>query len=271
MMQYRRVFDHALKVKADIVIFGGDITPKTPIGRRTPKGQKDFLKEELFPALKEFNDNSQADVLMIMGNDDFKSNHGLLVENQEYYGYRMIDETPYVTKTGYSIIGCSYIPSTPFRYKCWERRDLESDEDFSDRDDTRLEGVISRQEELIPHSLENTLTDPSIEQEIEAMAVGIDPDKLILVTHAPPFKTVCDYNREHKHVGSRAVKAFIENKQPFLTLHGHIHETVDLTGQFKEQIGKSICATAGNDNRPDEPYVLEFELKNMPDLKRLKI
>lgn len=47
---------------------------------------------------------------------------------------------------------------------------------------------------------------------------------LILVSHAPPKGTKVDRLASGKHVGSTAVRAFIENYQPDLCLTGHIHE-----------------------------------------------
>ncbi|GIU70683.1 MAG: metallophosphoesterase [Candidatus Nitrosocaldaceae archaeon] len=44
----------------------------------------------------------------------------------------------------------------------------------------------------------------------------------ILVTHAPP-KGVTDYTNG-LHIGSEAIREFIEDKRPRLTLCGHVHE-----------------------------------------------
>ena len=44
-------------------------------------------------------------------------------------------------------------------------------------------------------------------------------------------------------VGSIAVKRFIEDRQPLLTLHGHVHEAAQLTGEWKIQIGRTVSAS----------------------------
>ncbi len=49
-------------------------------------------------------------------------------------------------------------------------------------------------------------------------------DHHILVSHAPPYGTNCDRLPNHSHVGSQAIRAFIEEQQPALCLTGHIHE-----------------------------------------------
>ena len=112
------------------------------------------------------------------------------------------------------------------------------------------------------------LDEPAIEDELHDLTRGLDMDRLVLVTHAPPWGTACDFNREHKHVGSRGVRALIEDRQPYLTLHGHIHETVDLSGEFVERIGRTACAAVGNDHRPDRPFVVEVGLGAEPVVRR---
>ena len=49
------------------------------------------------------------------------------------------------------------------------------------------------------------------------------------------------------HVGSIAVKRFIKNNQPTITLHGHVHESARLTGNWKDNIGKTLLFSAAHD------------------------
>ena len=267
--QYQKVLAHAKENNFDVVIFGGDLTPKNP-ERRTPKGQRDFIEKELFPLLGS-RDAEEPHALFIMGNDDFRSNHEVMVDGQEFYHYRMIDQIPYISKEGHVIFGYSYVPYTPFQYKCWERRDLESDTDFSHRADIRQTGVISQGDELVPYALQDTMMDSSIERDLTKILSAYDPRKTILVSYAPPNDTVCDLNKHNQHVGSRALRKLVENKQPLMTLSGHIHETVDLTGQFYQQIGESFCVAVGSDHKPDSPYVVEIELGDTISLKRCQL
>ena len=266
--QFRRVLAHARSEGIRYVVFGGDLTPKDA-DRRTPALQRAFLGEELFPLFREMVDPERLEVLLILGNDDFRSNREFVVEQQRAgVPFGLIDRVPFVTDGGFSIVGYSSVPSTPFKYKCWERRDLRDDLDFSARPDTRMEGVISDGDELEPYSLDSMLDQASIEEELHALTAGLPMDKTVLVAHAPPWGTVCDFNREHKHVGSRGVRAFIEDRQPVLTLHGHIHETVDLSGEFVERIGRTYCAAVGNDHRPERPWVVEVALGAAPVVRR---
>ena len=48
--------------------------------------------------------------------------------------------------------------------------------------------------------------------------------QVLLVSHNPPKDTVCDCLPNGMHVGSEAVRAFIEKVQPAICICGHIHE-----------------------------------------------
>jgi Icc-related predicted phosphoesterase len=52
-----------------------------------------------------------------------------------------------------------------------------------------------------------------------------DAKDLILISHTPPFQTKTDKLLNGAHVGSTAVRTFIEQQQPSLCLTGHIHES----------------------------------------------
>jgi uncharacterized protein len=43
--------------------------------------------------------------------------------------------------------------------------------------------------------------------------------------HSPPYGTACDRLSSGAHVGSNALRAFVEREQPDLVLCGHIHES----------------------------------------------
>lgn len=47
---------------------------------------------------------------------------------------------------------------------------------------------------------------------------------VILVSHVPPYNTQVDKLHNGKHVGSKAIRAIIEQYQPDLCITGHIHE-----------------------------------------------
>jgi len=56
---------------------------------------------------------------------------------------------------------------------------------------------------------------------------------LILLVHQPPYGTLNDRVLFGRHVGSHAIRHFIESHQPLLTFCGHIHEArgIDKIGE----------------------------------------
>lgn len=65
--------------------------------------------------------------------------------------------------------------------------------------------------------------------------------RLILVCHNPPSDTATDLVGGVTHVGSLAVRAFIERVQPDVCLTGHIHEAKSI-----DRIGKTLIVNPGN-------------------------
>jgi uncharacterized protein len=55
-------------------------------------------------------------------------------------------------------------------------------------------------------------------------ALGQTGGRLVVVTHQPAFGTTLDSLTGIDHMGSRAIRAFIEHYQPVLAVSGHLHE-----------------------------------------------
>ncbi|MBI5389153.1 metallophosphoesterase family protein [Candidatus Woesearchaeota archaeon] len=65
-------------------------------------------------------------------------------------------------------------------------------------------------------------------------------DILILVTHAPPYKTRVDAILD-EHCGNKSFAAFIKQTQPHYCFCGHFHENAGI----KDQIGKTTIINPG--------------------------
>lgn len=78
----------------------------------------------------------------------------------------------------------------------------------------------------------NTPTEYSEEELEDFFGVGINevPNDLpiILMSHQPPIDTILDKLTSGAHVGSNAVRSFIEKHQPLICFSGHIHEGVGI-------------------------------------------
>lgn len=75
-------------------------------------------------------------------------------------------------------------------------------------------------------------------EETYAKAAGFS--KLVLVIHEPPANSATDMIVNGQHVGSEAVRRFIEKRQPEVVLTGHIHES-----KAVDTIGKSTVINPG--------------------------
>jgi Icc-related predicted phosphoesterase len=76
---------------------------------------------------------------------------------------------------------------------------------------------------------------------LEDSLVGV-PENMpkILVCHQPPYNTAMDKTETGEHVGSKAVRAFIEKVQPLISFSGHIHSATGI-----DSLGKTQLINAG--------------------------
>ncbi len=81
------------------------------------------------------------------------------------------------------------------------------------------------------------LTEEEIERILKLFS-GSGED-LVLVTHTPPHGLEVDFTGS-KHIGSKAIRRFVEDVQPFLVSCGHVHE-----GRAVSRLGRSVIVNAG--------------------------
>jgi Icc-related predicted phosphoesterase len=73
----------------------------------------------------------------------------------------------------------------------------------------------------------NTIFEPSdgeTREALDRLGSRVEAGKFLLVVHDPPKGTRLDLARGGKHVGSPAIRGFIERKRPVLAISAHIHE-----------------------------------------------
>ncbi|MDD5450715.1 MAG: metallophosphoesterase [Desulfovibrionales bacterium] len=86
----------------------------------------------------------------------------------------------------------------------------------------------------------------------------------IFVTHAPPFNTAVDVVTGGRHVGSKAVRSFIEEHQLQACITGHIHEAAG-----HDTIGQTMIINPGMLKNGGYVEIL-IDAKNIKaDLKRI--
>jgi Icc-related predicted phosphoesterase len=63
-----------------------------------------------------------------------------------------------------------------------------------------------------------------------------------MLDYAPKLKDMRQSAGEVEHVGNKAVAEKIKQYQPFLGLHGHIHES-----RAAQKIGRTFCVNPGSE------------------------
>jgi Icc-related predicted phosphoesterase len=114
----------------------------------------------------------------------------------------------------------------------------------------------------------NTPTEYTEQQIKKFMQKGYEKVKdlplKILVSHTPPYNTTVDIVGGSTHVGSTAVREFIETYQVQLCLTGHIHEAVG-----KDKIGETMIVNPGM--LRDGRYVEVTEKKGKLEVQLKKV
>jgi uncharacterized protein len=76
-----------------------------------------------------------------------------------------------------------------------------------------------------PGTTPGEISERDFRQYLTEAAAGFPRDiPMVLVTHEPPFNTATDLAFTGEHVGSRAIREFIEASRPMVCFTGHIHE-----------------------------------------------
>lgn len=98
---------------------------------------------------------------------------------------------------------------------------------------TNFKGYKTSNGNWVPFAFtQEMMLSDSIQKDLKGILFTTKPKKTVYVMHTPPYETNLDLVGKNWHIGSMAVKMFIEERQPYLTLHGHIHETVAVSGSL---------------------------------------
>lgn len=257
---YVELFELAEQKKAQAVIIGGDMLPIHGPFQYSLQEQKDFIFAYLEPTIRDFLSKApQASIYAMLGNDDWQASNTHLLNLGEKGILRLLHAERHPLGGGYHLVGYAHVPPTPFTIKDGERRDLQED-------------VIDHQRCTACRSLGAKIVtvDPcqyfagvkSIEEELEKLPKVRDSSKCVYVMHSPPFQTNLDRLFDGRWIGSRAIRTFIEKHQPYLTLHGHIHESAEMSGAYLDRIKNTICVNPGQST--EELYAVVFELEDVP-------
>jgi Icc-related predicted phosphoesterase len=243
------------------VFLGGDLLPFGALP--LPGSADDFLLDVLGPRLEALRARlgpAYPRAFAIFGNDDPRAEEPSLLELEarglvEYAHVRRLELGPF------RVYGYACVPPTPFLLKDWERYDVSRYVD---------PGSVSPEEgyRSVPRP-EGEVRWGTIAGDLEALVGGDDLERAVFLLHAPPYRTALDHaaldgkQEDHApldvHIGSIAIRRFIEDRQPLLTLHGHVHESARLTGSWRDRIGGTVCLSGAHDG--PELALVRFDLE----------
>lgn len=262
----------AIRDSAPAAVFlGGDLLPNG-VGYGAAAEHEDWVEAVLYAGFGKVRvalGASAPRIFLILGNDDGRIEEPAFLrgESEGLWTWAHGRRVPW---EGFSVYGYAYTPPSPFRLKDWEKYDVSR---FVDP------GCISPEEgwRSVPVS-EGEARWGTIREDLERLAGGDDLARAIFLFHAPPYRTRLDraaldgMSVDHApldvHVGSIAVRRFLESRQPLLSLHGHVHESARITGAWRDRIGRTHCLGAAHDGPelalvrfdPDDPERATREL-----------
>lgn len=225
----------------DAVILGGDLfndgDPRDPVGTQVAYVERDFLKRvalwrELVPRLT---------VVCALGNHEWVCSRDALRAAHEAGRVVLLDQDRPWRHAGFTLLGYPCTPPTPHWLKDFERLDQAGDAL------PQAGGFVwdARQgcgREVTPAQHFGQM--PTVADELARMPVP--PAPWIFVAHAPPHDSKLDRLPHVPYpVGSRAVRRFVEQRQPAIVLHGHVHESAELTGSYTDRLGQALCINPG--------------------------
>jgi Icc-related predicted phosphoesterase len=247
------------------VFLGGDLLPHR-LSRRRASGEEafDFVQDVIaagFRRLRAALGEAYPRVFAILGNDDPRCEEedfaaagagGLF----EYLHGRRVEWN------GRDVYGYACVPPTPFRLKDWERYDVSRfvDPGCSAPEDGWHTAPFDERDARLG----------TIREDLERLAGERDLSDAIFLFHTPPYRTALDRAAldgkkvDHVpldvHIGSIAVRRFVEARAPAVTLHGHVHESARITGGWSDRIGATVALSAAHDG--PELALVSFDPSN---------
>jgi Icc-related predicted phosphoesterase len=240
---YTRLIAVARRQRPDVVILGGNLLPEDSVLRPElmGKGQPQYVRLQFRKAMGALRDASGCrEVLLVFGNRDWGSSARAMEELAADGLVRILGHRQALRLDAVAFLGYSCTPPTCGYVKDFERLDMPGDlppllggarwDHRFNRPGTHSATVLFR-------------AAPTMADDLGALAAPSEP--WVFVAHAPPFQTSLDQGFDSQPRGSRAVRAVIEKYQPLLSLHGHVQESVRVSGADQQVIGRTVAVNPG--------------------------
>ncbi|MFW6101295.1 MAG: metallophosphoesterase family protein [Bacteroidota bacterium] len=269
-VRYDKLYYHILHQPPDILFIGGDMLPH---GYYMNKSEPDdFLHNrmaDLFSDLKQKLGDRYPKIFLILGNDDPRINEEKIISLGSQYQIWEYIHNRHVRYGQYDIYGYSFVPPTPFGLKDWEKYDVSR---FVDPGCSHpFQGMRTVKPDFDPEH-------DNIKNDLNLLTDRNDLSSAIFLFHSPPYDTsldraaldgkMVDFVPMDVHVGSIAIQRFIDQRQPLLTLHGHVHEASSITGEWMEKMGRTFAFNASYDKK-EHLAMVAFDLEDLQNARRI--
>jgi Icc-related predicted phosphoesterase len=248
------------------VFLGGDLLPSGMMGLVSlDPAHRDFVNDFLSPGFETVRQRlgtRYPEVFLVLGNDDGRFEEAAFLDVAAT-GMWVYAHNRRSSLLGFQVFGYAYVPPTPFMLKDWEKYDV-----------SRYvpPGCVSPEEGRRSVSRpENEIRYSTIQQDLTTLTGERTLEDAVFLFHSPPYETnldraandgkTVDHVPLDLHVGSIALRRFIDQRQPLVTLHGHIHESARLTGSWRDRIGRTHVFGAAHDGA--ELALVCFDLEDL--------
>lgn len=247
----------------------GDVLPKkaelrAPIQRRFING---YFKEYLGRLNSE-----NIRFIGILGNDDLEiieTDYLNMISN--YEKIYNIDKKK-IDIAGISFIGLSNVLDTPFFRK--DRIVIENGQKMPEQ----LEEIVYINKCYDPLTVDEwkeyrKTSVSKMENILEDLPKPTEGYKGIYIFHDPPYGIGLDNCKNGEKVGSKAMASFLKDSNVNMSLHGHIHESPKISGNWYGKLGNTICIQPGQSEYKNTElhYVVVDTDENRYELKIVEI
>ena len=244
--RYEALFDRLCAEAPDALFLGGDLTPHA-----MSPGAVGFLPAVVGAGLRNVRERlggRMPRVFAILGNDD----PGVLADDLAAMESDGLLEHVHMRRTdlgGAPVYGCAWVPPTPFRLKDWERYDVGRGVD---------PGCVSPEEgaRTVPVD-EHDIRYGTIAEDLATLTGDAPLADAVMLFHSPPYRTnvdraaldgrTVDHVPLDVHIGSVAIRRFLEKRGPKVALCGHVHESARITGSWRDRVGATEVLSAAHD------------------------
>ena len=233
------------------MVWGGDLLPKKLGPRKVI--QKEFVEGEYidnyFKRLKE----NCITCVLIPGNDDLDRFDAKINDLcSKYNNIINVDKTK-VTIGDVDFIGLSNVLDNPFKSKnrVLMEDGLEMEEQLSQEIWIEHDTRVITPEEWRKYR----------ETDVEKMKDVLDRlpkmennKKTVFVFHDPPYGIGLDNCSVGIKAGSKDMAKYITESGAYMSLHGHIHESPDVSGVWRAKLGNTVCIQPGQSELGEKSF-----------------